>query len=67
MLENIQFFALIITIYCAPLLIAIGCVYLYRNFIDKNEGSYTRDFITGLIYLVGVREFLKNLQFKKRK
>ena len=67
MLEHVQFFILIILIYCAPLLLAIVCTYLYRKFIDKNECSYTRDFITGLIYLVGVRELLKNFQFKKRK
>lgn len=65
MLENIQFFSVVIFAYCWPLIMAIIFVYIYRTYIDK--GSNSRDFISGLIYLVGARETLKNFMFKKRR
>ena len=65
MLENIQFFSVVIFAYCWPLIMAVIFVYIYRTYIDK--GSNSRDFISGLIYLVGARETLKNFMCKKRR
>jgi hypothetical protein len=65
MLEKLQFFTIIILCYCFPLFIAGAIVYVYRKFIDK--GSPVRDYISGIIFLLGAREVIKNFKFIRRK
>jgi hypothetical protein len=57
---------LILLIYAAPILLAALAAYIYRKFINKNPYSYSRDFITGLLYLWGFKETIKNFKFRKR-
>lgn len=65
MLEKLQFFTIIILCYCFPLIITGALIYVYRTFIDKR--SNLRDYMSGLIFLLGAREVLKNFRFKKRR
>lgn len=65
MLEKLPTLLIVIFAYCLPLIIACIFVHIFRKFIDKD--SYSRDFISGLIYLIGVRETLKNFRFRRRR
>ena len=65
MLEKLQFFTIIILCYGFPLILAAGIIYIYRKFIDT--GSCVRDLISGVIFLLGAREVMKNFRFKRRR
>lgn len=49
--------------YSLPLWLGLIAVWIYRKVTSRD--NYSRDFISGLIFLVAVREFLKNFRFKK--
>ena len=65
MLEKIPMLFIVIVAYCLPLIVATLFVFVYRKFVDKD--SYSRDFISGLIYLIGVRETLRNFRTRRRR
>ena len=65
MLENLQFFTIIVLCYCWPLILAYIIIKVYRKYVD--HGSYMRNFVSGIVWIIGVREVMRNFRFKKRR
>lgn len=64
MLEKFIILVTILFAYSLPLWLGLIAMGIYRK-VTKEE-NYSRDFISGLIFLVAVREFLRNFRFRKR-
>lgn len=63
-MEKIFALLFLLFVYSIPLIIACLGILLYRKVVDKD--SYSRDFISGLIFLVGIREMLRNMRPRRR-
>ena len=64
MFEKFLILITILFVYSLPLWLGLIAMGIYRK-ITRGE-DFIRDFISGLIFLVAVREFLKNFRFRKR-
>lgn len=64
-MENMEGLFLFLALYTAPLWISVLCIVLYRTLINKDGSS--RDFFTGVIFAIGVREMIRWIRPKGRR